>query len=374
MAQNLNSFLEHKSLYYDKIDYSIVNRAWQVLEAYVKIPYVIHIIGTNGKGSTGRFLSDILNQKGFDTLHYSSPHIVEFNERIWINGENSSNEELESAHNKLQEVFDDEILSKLTYFEYTTLLALYLSSSRDYLVLEAGLGGEFDATNVVKNDLTLVTPIGLDHQNFLGNTIEEITHTKVRSCDNTMIVASQINKEVYTELEIYKEKRKVLFVEDFEIDTSTFDLPEYLKNNLKHSLSVLKYLGLEYKKFAFPKLFGRCQSLNEKITIDVGHNTLAANVIKEHFMNKKVTLVYNSYNDKDYKGVLKLLSPIIKSVEIIKLDDQRIVDKDSLIKVCEELKLKYSDFDAIDSHKEYLVFGSFLVVEEFLRWYKSFEK
>ena len=70
------------------------------------------------------------------------------------------------AHHKLQSILTKELLEKLTYFEYTTLLALYLSDQEDYLVLEAGLGGEFDATNVVKNDLTIVTTLGLDHQNF----------------------------------------------------------------------------------------------------------------------------------------------------------------------------------------------------------------
>ena len=374
MQQSLNSFLEYKSLYYNKIDYTIVNKAWNTIEAHVQIPYVIHIIGTNGKGSTGRFLSDILHQKGFDTLHYSSPHIVEFNERIWINGKNSSDEELESSHEKLKEILDEQTLEKLTYFEYTTLLALYLSSKRDYLVLEAGLGGEFDATNVLKNDLTLVTPIGLDHQNFLGDTIEEITHTKVRSCDNTMIVASQKNKEVYEVLAKYKDKVDVKFVEDFDIDVSDAELPVYLKNNLKHSLSALKYLGVDSTDYKLPRLFGRCDKISDKITIDVGHNTLAARVIKEHFIDKKVTLVYNSYSDKDYKGVLKILFPIIESLEIIKLDDKRIVDRESIADVCKELNIKYCDFEKIEEDKEYLVFGSFLVVEEFLRWHKSFEK
>lgn len=374
MLQNLNSFLEHKTLYYDKIDYSIVHKAWEFLKPFISLPYVIHIIGTNGKGSTGRFLADILNQKGFNTLHYSSPHIVEFNERIWINGANSTNDELEFAHQKLQNIFDKELLDKLTYFEYTTLLAIYLSSNRDYLVLEAGLGGEFDATNVVKNDLTLLTPIGLDHQSFLGDTIEEITHTKVRSCDTAVIVATQSNKQVYDVLKEYEQKVKVMMVEDFNLDTKQYNLPEYLKNNLKHSLSVLKYLNIDFSNFILPKLFGRCEKLDDKITIDVGHNPLAAGVIKNHFIDKKVTLVYNSYKDKDYKKVLEILSPIIESLEIIKINDKRMVEHKYIENVCSTLNISCSIFNEIKKDKEYLVFGSFLVVEEFLRWYKSFEK
>ncbi len=374
MQQSLNSFLEDKSLYYDKIDYSIVNKAWDILKDHVNLPYVIHIIGTNGKGSTGRFLSDILHQKGFDTLHYSSPHILKFNERIWINGLDSSDKELEEAHQKLQSIYDKDILDKLTYFEYTTLLALALSSNRDYLVLEAGLGGEFDATNVVNNDLTLVTPIGLDHQSFLGDTIEQIAHTKLRSCDNAMIVALQSNKEVYSVAQEYKDKVKVLYLKDMDIQEPKDKLPKYLKNNLMHVFSTLEFLGIDHKEYKLPKLFGRCQLINDRITVDVGHNPLAANVIKDHFIDKEVTLIYNSYKDKDYKEVLKILSPIIKSLEIIKIDDTRIVSKSEIQKVCKELSIPCTEFKDIKYDRDYLVFGSFLVVEEFLRWYKSFEK
>ena len=141
---NLEEFLEHKTLYYDKIDFTVVKSSWQILSQKIKLPFVIHIVGTNGKGSTGRFLAHYLHKKDLKVLHYSSPHIVKFNERIWINGNDVKDEELEVAHKFLQDLYDVEILQKLTYFEYTTLLAFYLSKDFDYLVLEAGLGGEFE--------------------------------------------------------------------------------------------------------------------------------------------------------------------------------------------------------------------------------------
>lgn len=149
-TKSLSGFLDHKTMYYDKIDFSFVNRAFSILEKEIKIPFVIHIVGTNGKGSTGRFLSHYLYKTGLKTLHYSSPHIKNFNERIWINGADVSDNLLQNAHQFLTRIYDEELLLKLTYFEYTTLLALYLSKDCEYLVLEAGLGGEFDATNVVK--------------------------------------------------------------------------------------------------------------------------------------------------------------------------------------------------------------------------------
>ena len=91
-------FLDHKTMYYDKIDFSFVNRAFSILEKEIKIPFVIHIVGTNGKGSTGRFLSHYLYKTGFKTLHYSSLISKKFNERIWINGADVSDNLLQNAH------------------------------------------------------------------------------------------------------------------------------------------------------------------------------------------------------------------------------------------------------------------------------------
>lgn len=362
----LNSFLDQKALYYDKIDYSTIKVSWDILKQHITLPYVIHIVGTNGKGSTGRFLAHYLNKLKYKTLHYSSPHILNFNERIWINGEDVSYDELEKTHVKLQEILPANILEKLTYFEYTTLLALYLSSTFDYLVLEAGLGGEFDATNVVKNDLSLITTIDLDHQSFLGNTIKEIATTKLRSCDTKMIINKQIHDEVYEIASSYD----CLKVEDFNVSNLDF-LPSYLLQNLKLTLTALKYLEIEIdlKMFDDIKLFGRCQKIEDNITIDVGHNPLAANVIKNEFLKskKKISLIYNSFADKDYVKVLEILKPIINEVLILNVEDKRVAEKEKLIETCNKLNLTVNDFKEIYLNKEYLVFGSFSVVESFLR-------
>jgi dihydrofolate synthase/folylpolyglutamate synthase len=367
--KSLKEFLNLKTLYYDKIDFNTIKIAWEFLRLYVKLPYVIHIVGTNGKGSTGRFLAHYLHKSSYNILHYSSPHILEFNERIWINGHDASNEILESAHKKLQEIIPCELIEKLTYFEYTTLLALLLSSQMDYVVLEAGLGGEFDATNVVINDLSLITSIDLDHQSFLGNTVRQIATTKLRSCDNMMIVNHQNHCEVYdvaSEFNYMKAK---------EFDTSSLnEFPSYLHENLNLVLTALEYLKIPIHLDTFKdvQLFGRCQKIAPNITIDVGHNPLAARVILKEFEkeNKKISLVYNSLKDKDYAQVLQILKPIINEVLIIDIEDIRAVQKELLLNVCKDLELNVNSFNAIETHKEYLVFGSFTVVEKFLRTMK----
>lgn len=373
---NLEEFLKYKTLYYDKIDFTIVKSSWEKLSKKIKLPFVIHIVGTNGKGSTGRFLSHYLYKKEFKVLHYSSPHIMKFNERIWINGSDVSDENLESAHKFLQELFEIELLEKLTYFEYTTLLAFYLSKDFDYLVLEAGLGGEFDATNVVENNLSLITTIGLDHQNFLGNRVEQIAATKMRSVDNKMIIGYQVFPEVAktayeVKEQILKERNRnieIIEVKEFDKYSINEKFASYLKRNLHLVIACLNELkiSIDTKLFDDVPLFGRCQKIASNVTIDVGHNPLAATVIAKEFENKKITLIYNSYADKDYVEVLKILKPIIKEIVIIELDDKRVVDKEELQKVINQLNITKIETIKIEENEEYLVFGSFLVVEKFL--------
>lgn len=249
---NLQEFLEYKTLYYDKIDFTIVKSSWDKLSQKIKLPFVIHIVGTNGKGSTGRFLAHYLHKIDFKVLHYSSPHIMKFNERIWINGFDVSDENLELAHKFLQNLFEIELLEKLTYFEYTTLLAFYLSKDFDYLVLEAGLGGEFDATNVVENNISLITTIGLDHQSFLGNTVEEIAATKMRSVDNKMIIGYQVFPEVVktaneVKKQILEQRNKsieIIEVKDFEKYAINDKFASYLKRNLHLVIACLNELKI----------------------------------------------------------------------------------------------------------------------------------
>lgn len=373
---DLEGFLKYKTLYYDKIDFSTVKNSWECLKTYIDLPYVIHIVGTNGKGSTGRFLAHYLHKKNFNVVHYSSPHIINFNERIWLNGNDVNNEVLENAHKKIQNILDLQLLEKLTYFEYTTLLALYISSKSDYIILEAGLGGEFDATNVVTNSLSLITTIDLDHQSFLGNSVEEIARTKMRACDKQMIVGYQIHESVKKSAlkvkeEINNEFNKqinIAFVEDFDEYSFSIDFPRYLINNLHLVISCLEFLNIDIdlKLFDDVNLKGRCEKIASNITIDVGHNPLAARALKEHFKDKKITLIYNSYKDKDYKEVLRVLKPIIDEVIIIEIDDKRIVDKLNLLEICKSYNIMASFNLELKKDKEYLVFGSFLVVEKFL--------
>jgi dihydrofolate synthase/folylpolyglutamate synthase len=173
-----------------------VHLAYAILKPQIKQAQTVHIVGTNGKGSTGRIFSHLAYKSGLNVGHYTSPHIMKFNERIWIDGSDVSDEVLEAAHQKLFGILGKEMSESLSYFEYTTLLAFVVFEHCDLMVLEAGLGGEFDATNVCDKELSVITPIGLDHQAFLGETIEEIAATKIRSIQKKVLLAPQVYDEV----------------------------------------------------------------------------------------------------------------------------------------------------------------------------------
>lgn len=383
---SLISFLALKPLFYDEIDYDRFPSVYKKYNSIFKLPRIIHIVGTNAKGSTGRALAHMLHVSGVKVGHYSSPHILKFNERIWLNGSDVSDELLENAHQFLQESLEKQDINSLSYFEYTTLLAMKIFCDEcEVVVLEAGLGGEFDATNVFDKTLSIVTPIGYDHEAFLGDSIEEIATTKLNSVKNDLVLAKQHEDIVYElALKQVDKYQKNLYLAQSFLSREIYDelekfisknsYPKFFFDNFSSALCAYEILGFkaEVSLLNGLKLFGRAQKISSNVTIDVGHNPLAAKALKENFIGKKVILVYNSFKDKDYKKVLSILEPIVKEVQIIEIKDSRVVKKDELISSLRELNIQYRDFKSIKKNEEYLVFGSFFVVQEFLeRFYEK---
>lgn len=378
--QSLQDFLNNKPLYYDEIDLERMPRVYATLKKSLRIPKVIHIVGTNGKGTTGRFLANALLQNGFKVGHYTSPHILTFNERIWLNGANVQESVLQEAHRRLSALLSQEQSDGLSYFEYTTLLAMIVFEECDYVVLEAGLGGEFDATNVFDKVLSLFTPIDKDHQAFLGEEIASIAGTKLRSMQKSAILGRQVHPEVE---EIYRaiadekgcDARQIDDIlsqqEQAEICAISSDegLADYLQENLLLALSGLKFLGFKADVAALAQapLFGRLTKFKENVLLDVGHNALAAAAIAATLRGKKYTLVYNSYRDKDYAAIIQTLKPIISDIELIAVDNVRMEQQSKLEEVIRAEGIPLSKFAIIEDNKNYLVFGSFSVVEAFLK-------
>lgn len=383
--KDLLSFLDQKPLYYEQIDYERFPKIYQRIRHHFILPKTIHIVGTNGKGTTGRFLAQMLHAQGFHVGHYTSPHILNFNERIWLDGEEADDALLEMTHLQLSCLLSEEDAAALSYFEYTTLLAMLLFSTRcDYIVFEAGLGGEFDATNVFPKILSIITPIGYDHQSFLGNTIEEIAITKLNSITDDFILAPQVEPKVM-ELALHKAQslgKKLIIAQESLLEEKRETLkayanakgyPHFLYENLLTAYCALTFLGYDMmlNSLEFAPLKGRYFSFLPNVRLDVGHNPMAAHALVEAMGDKKVILVYNSYADKAYDVILKILKPIIVHVEILGIEHARMVDSALLTRTIHALGLEVKSFKGIDLDREYLVFGSFSVIETFLKGYRE---
>jgi dihydrofolate synthase/folylpolyglutamate synthase len=386
---NLSAFLESKPLYYKEIDHERIHRAYAMLKPHIRRPKTIHVIGTNGKGSTGRMIAHLALQgvrseergersdvSPLSVGHYTSPHILKFNERIWIDGADASDEVLEAAHQKLYAILGKEMSEALSYFEYTTLLAFVVFEQCDLMVLEAGLGGEFDATNVCDKELSVITPIGIDHQAFLGETINEIAHTKIESIQKkvllspqpyweTVVIAREIawmkNADLY-EMDTIQSSRKLQKI------AKAKGWPAFLQHNAQVAMRALEILQIPYNINGLQTLtlFGRFYPLYKNVRIDVGHNPLAAQAIVDA-MEPDTVLVYNSLDDKDYETVLRTLKSKIKRVEIIPISSQRATTKEAIEAALQKVGLPYGEFGGkINPDEHYLVFGSFYTVEAFL--------
>ena len=377
----LDRYLEDKPLYYSKIDYTRMPRAYESIKDFFKLPKIIQIVGTNGKGSTGRFLADMLLGQGFSVGHYTSPHIFKFNERIWLNGKDIDDTTLQSSHVELQELLNDEFKKSLSYFEYTTFLAMLVFSKKcDFVVLEAGLGGEHDATTVFPKNLSVITPIGYDHADFLGESIEEIARTKIESITDCALISKQSNEVVFDiAREISSRKKaKLFFAQDLYTPAEEkkikkliqqTDMPSFQEINLQTAFAASKVLGfdIDLDTLKISSLNGRCQKIRDGITIDVGHNIMAAKALKNHFKARKIILIYNSFKDKEYKKIISALKPVILRLELLEIENQRGMAGVEIEQFCKEEGIKFSKFSKIEAGKEYLVFGSFVVVETFLR-------
>ncbi len=377
---SLIEFLNNKPSNYKNIDIARMPKIYELYKEYFNLKPVIHIVGTNGKGSTGRWLALMLKNAGFKVGHYTSPHIVEYKERFWVDGECVSYDGLDFFHKKLLDILDKKDAKELSYFEHSTFLSALVFESCDFIIMEAGLGGEFDATNVFKKQLSIVTSIGFDHEEVLGDNIQDIAKTKLNSINTSTVLSSQQNDSVVKLAKEMALKKGVDLIYAKEDESAKVEILKYLKThkyaeffyaNLQTAYVAAKTLKVEVDFSSLPALDlqGRCQKIRDNIYIDVGHNPLAARVIKENFKNDKIVLVYNSFLDKDYALVLNIFKPIVEHVEIIRFNSQfRKTAEDEIKKTLEGMKVPWRYFENnIDEKKIHLVFGSFHVVEEFLK-------
>ncbi|NJB83269.1 bifunctional folylpolyglutamate synthase/dihydrofolate synthase [Wenyingzhuangia aestuarii] len=288
----------------------------------------IHVAGTNGKGSTSHMLASILQEQGYKTGLYTSPHLIDFRERIKINGEEISPEYIIDFVKKHKTFFEENALS---FFEMTVGLSFeyFKDSHTDYVVLETGLGGRLDSTNVVDALVAVITNIGLDHTQFLGDTLPLIAAEKAGIIkQNKPVVIGEYHIETFPIFEAISKQQKAPLYKAFDIPEVTYSCElkgEYQKHNLKtviHTITVLRGLGIEIteksvenglsKVIQNTSLLGRYQIMQEspKLICDTGHNKEGISLVVQQLLKedyRKLHIVFGVVDDKDLTSVLPLL-------------------------------------------------------------------
>ena len=287
----------------------------------------IHIGGTNGKGSCSHMLSSILQEANYKVGLYTSPHLVDFRERIKINGDMISKD---SVLKFMHENFDFFESNNLSFFEMTVGLAFdYFSKNKvDIAIIEVGMGGRLDSTNIINPILSIITNISLDHTRFLGSNISDIAKEKAGIIkDNIPVVIGQTQQEIspiFTEIAKSK-KSEIIFADHFIYDTYNCDLKgDYQKKNIKTVLKSTKILkDLDYKindshiKTGLNNvsnntgLQGRWQVIQRKpmIICDTAHNEAALGEVISQLMEMEYSdlhFIIGFSNDKNLKKISKI--------------------------------------------------------------------
>ncbi len=329
------------------IDLSL-DRMHDILEKmgnpHKKLPPVIHVAGTNGKGSTISYLRSILEAANLSVHVYTSPHLVKFAERIRLNGKIIDEDYLKQILEYCETINEG---SPITYFEITTAAALkaFSETPADVLILEVGLGGRLDATNVVDLPMsTVITPISIDHEQFLGTNLHMIAIEKAGIAKKgiPLIVAKQ-NAKVEEKIQEIAAKNGANLMNDWSFEklkkgfrykdaTGEFNLPapnligDHQVSNAATAIAALRHqtnltITPEHCKTGVTKAkwparmqnitdspFGRLLPNGSELWLDGGHNPAAGKIIAEHFKGEKMILICGMMKNKDVKGLLEPLA------------------------------------------------------------------
>ena len=383
---------------------------------HFKYPSIL-VAGTNGKGSVCKALSKILEFSGYKVGLYTSPHLIDVRERIKINEENISEEEFNENIMILKKIIEKQPVHMYpTYFEALTIIAfLYFYKKKiDILVCEVGMGGRFDATNVLPSFIEVITKIGLDHTEFLGKTYREIANEKSGIIKEKTIVLSAKQKKEAKEVIIKKAKDRnseiLIYGDDFKgrlLNISpegmifNFYGREKIKNlktlllgihqieNLSIAIEtslILKEKGYKIEEENIIKAIEnvkwpcRFQILkkNPYIIVDGAHNVdgvknLMKN-LKKIFSDKKFSFLVGILKDKDYKNMVKILQKYTENIIFTKPNSERAIEPELLkeivnnkknVRIIEEPKKAYEFIKKTEEN--WLIFGSLYLAGEILQ-------
>ena len=341
-----------------------------------KLPPTIHIAGTNGKGSTLSFIKKILENNNYSVHTYTSPHLEKFRERISINNKTINANKLLKSLEYVKKINNNK---PITFFEITTAAAfvLFARHKADFLILETGLGGRLDATNIIpKKIISVITAIDIDHQEFLGNTIKKITNEKlgiIKNCDNIVIakqkyeVQNHIIKKLKNKKNIYcfnknyrfKRTDKKKFYYKFDNFKKVLKNPSLEGNHQIENAStaittaiLLKRNNYSISLNSFAKSIlttkwpGRIEKIvfkNKLIIFDGSHNLSGAEKLNDYLMVNKIKplTIFGMLNNKNVKGFLSILKNNIDTLYPVQIPDEiNALKKNEIFDVAKQLNIK----------------------------------
>jgi dihydrofolate synthase / folylpolyglutamate synthase len=325
---------------------------------------VIHVAGTNGKGSVCAMVDSICRAQGYRTGLFTSPHLVTFRERIRVNGEMISEEAVADGLTTIRNLVANWDPHP-TFFEVVTALALkHFSDTRvEIVILETGLGGRLDATSAIQSDVSVITPIDFDHEQWLGKTISEIAAEKAGIIKpGVPIVSASQRPKAEKEIRARAAKcRAPLKFVTKPYDKAPIALDgSHQKENAALAIAALRAMKVDVGDSAIARgLAGiewpaRFERWDERTIIDGAHNPAAARKLaetwREFFGDRRATLILAILADKDLRAISEALAPIADSVLLPKIRSERAADPEELARVLVNITppLPYSITESVD--------------------------
>jgi len=308
---------------------------------------VIHVAGTNGKGSVCAMIDSILRAQKYRTGLFTSPHLVTFRERIRVNGQMISEEGVASGLTVIRDLVRNWDPHP-TFFEITTALALkhFSDAKIDIVILETGLGGRLDATNAVQSNASVITAIDLDHQEWLGQSLREIAREKAGIIKPRIpvVAATQApDAEKVIRDRAAECQAPLQFVNDSYQKSPVSLSGKYQRQNAALALAALRVARIDIDDSAIARglasvdWLARFQRWDARIIIDGAHNPAAAGALaqtwRETFGGQRASLILAILSDKDLRGICEALAPIADSVLLPKIRSERATPPDELAKV-----------------------------------------